>query len=255
MAQRRPDVLKLHHQPYNWAFPTFELDVLTAIIRAADEAGIKTVVHVDTWQGALEAVEAGTTAITHIPPGPIPQTMIAAMKRHGAYWIPTLSVQTGLPDFLENEELLTHPFFVALTEGLGNAYKRDAFLPARLRRRAASGRQKRQTFLDSVGAAARAGVPIAAGTDAGSIGAFQGYSIHREMALYVEAGLTPWAALRSATTTAGEFLGIPVGVKPGDLASLVLLSDSPIENIENTEKIVALIHRGRIVDRGSLLGK
>lgn len=73
------------------------------------------------------------------------------------------------------------------------------------------------------------------------------------MALFIEAGLTPWEALRSTTTTAGQFLGVPVGVKPGDLASLVLLSESPIEDIENTEKIVAMTHRGKVVDRQALL--
>ncbi len=73
------------------------------------------------------------------------------------------------------------------------------------------------------------------------------------MALFVEAELTPWEALRSTTTTAGQFPGVQVGVKPGDHASLVLLSESPIEDIENTEKIVAMIHRGKVVDRQALL--
>ena len=255
VAQRQPDILKLHHQPYSRYFPTFELDVLTAMIRAANEAGIKTIVHVDTWNAALETVEAGASAITHVPPGPIPQTMIAAMQRRGTFWVPTLSVHTGLADFLENEDLLSRPLFVALTGDLGDAYNREVYLPDRMRRYSAAQRKNRRTYLESVRAAAAAGVPIAAGSDIGNVGTFQGYSIHREMALYVQAGLTPWAALRSATTTAGEFLGVPVGVKPGDLASLVLLSDSPIENIENTEKIVAMIHRGKIVDREALLGK
>ncbi len=254
-ARRRPDIVKMQYQPYLRPFPSLQLDVLTAALRGAGEAGIKTVVGVDSWRGALEAVEGGASAITGVPPGSIPQPMIDALKRHGTYWIPALSVHMGLADFIENEDLLSRPLFVAVSEGLGNGYKSEAILSPTMRRALAAQRQKRQTYLESVRSAGRAGVPITAGSDAGSPGTFHGYSIHHEMALLVEAGLTPWQALRSATTTAGEFLAVPVGVKPGDLASLVLLAESPIEDIENTENIVAMIHRGKIVDRGSLLGE
>ena len=60
-------------------------------------------------------------------------------------------------------------------------------------------------------------------------------------------------ALSAATTRAGDFLGRDVGFGEGDLASLVVLEASPIEDIENTQRIDMVIHHGRVVDRESVL--
>ena len=189
-----------------------------------------------------------------MPEGPIPEAAITAFRAHGAQWIPTLSVHTGLADFLGNEELLGNPLLAALTsERMRGAYVFEAALPPSMRMLAAAQRQKRPVYLASVARAAAAGVPILAGTDAGLAGTFQGFAIHRELALLVEAGLTPWQALRGATTDAGAFLGIRVGVRPGYAANLLIVAASPIEAIENTQTIVAVIHDGRVVDREALL--
>ena len=91
------------------------------------------------------------------------------------------------------------------------------------------------------------------GTDAGNLGTFQGYSVHTELALLVEAGLSPWQALAASATVPGEFWGKSFGVQPGDEANLVVLSASPIEDIRNTEKIEMVIHHGKVVDREKLI--
>ncbi len=79
-------------------------------------------------------------------------------------------VHTGLADFIENEDLLSRPLFVAVSRGLGNAYKRESNLPPTMRRALAAQRQQRRTYLETVRIAERAGVPITAGSDAGSPG-------------------------------------------------------------------------------------
>ena len=106
--------------------------------------------------------------------------------------------------------------------------------------------------LESVRALATAGVPMLSGTDGGNFGVFQGYSVHRELELLGEAGLSPWAALRSATTDAGRFLGRRWGVESGDEATLLVLDASPVESIVNTKRIYAVVQRGSVVDRASL---
>ena len=165
-----------------------------------------------------------------------------------------MSVHTGLADFLGNEDLLGNPLLEALkSERLHASYVFEGALPPIMRMQAAAQRQKRPVYLASVARAAPAGVPTLAGSDAGLPGTFQGFSIHRELALLVEAGLTPWQALRDATTDAGAFLGVPVSVRPGDLANLLIISASPIDDIENTQEIVAVLHDGRVVDREALL--
>ena len=85
------------------------------------------------------------------------------------------------------------------------------------------------------------------GTDAGNWGTIHGYSVHRELILLVEAGLSPWEALAAATTNAGNLLGRHYGVRPGDEANLVILDASPIDDIANTQRISAVISRGKLV--------
>jgi imidazolonepropionase-like amidohydrolase len=104
-------------------------------------------------------------------------------------------------------------------------------------------------MLESVRRLAAAGVSMLTGTDAGNVGVVQGYSVHREMLRLVEAGLTPWDALRASTTNAGKFLGRAYGVGPGDQADLVVLDASPLEDIANTQTIGLVVMRGRVVYR------
>lgn len=100
----------------------------------------------------------------------------------------------------------------------------------------------------------RAGVRMIAGTDVLNPFAFPGFSLHDELALLVDAGLTPMQALRAATGGAAEFMGRnDVGtVKRGNLADVVLLEASPLENIRNTTRIAAVVANGHLYDRAVL---
>ncbi|HJZ53736.1 MAG TPA: amidohydrolase family protein [Gemmataceae bacterium] len=85
-----------------------------------------------------------------------------------------------------------------------------------------------------------AGVPILAGTDTPNPGVFPGLSLHEELGLLTEAGLTPAEALRAATLDPARCLGHAdrVGaVEPGKLADLVLLSANPLDDIRNTRAV------------------
>ncbi len=105
------------------------------------------------------------------------------------------------------------------------------------------------------GAMHRAGVPFLAGTDsAPGIYIIPGFSLHDELANFVEAGFTPMEALQTATSNPALFLERnDIGaVKPGDVADLVLLSANPLNDIHNTKKINAVIINGRYLDRAAL---
>lgn len=100
-----------------------------------------------------------------------------------------------------------------------------------------------------------AGVPLLAGTDAGVRYALPGWSLHDELRLLVEVGLSPSEALRAATWEAARALGRvdELGtIRPGYLADLVLLSANPLEDIGNTRHIEAVVLNGRWFGRANI---
>ncbi len=99
------------------------------------------------------------------------------------------------------------------------------------------------------------GVPIVAGTDAGSSGVIWGVSLHDELELLVKAGLTPQEALISATRLPATWLGIDsvIGtVEIGKFADLLLLEANPLLDINNTRNISGVLVNGRYLDKAEI---
>ena len=97
-----------------------------------------------------------------------------------------------------------------------------------------------------------AGARILLGTDSPQIFSVPGFSIHREAAAYVEAGLTPYEVLASGTRVVAEHLsrGGRIApdfgtVAPGNRAELVLLESNPLEDIAATREIAGVVAGGR----------
>ena len=109
--------------------------------------------------------------------------------------------------------------------------------------------------LSLVGQMHEADVPLGAGTDTPIAYALPGYSLHSELEMLVRAGLSPLEALRSATLRPAEFFGLEdeMGtVEAGKRADLVLLSANPLEDIEHTRQIEAVVSKGRLLTKEDL---
>ena len=125
---------------------------------------------------------------------------------------------------------------------------------------AALAETRRQVFEEQqnlVGMMQRFGVPLMTGTDVSNPWVVPGFSVHDELALFVESGMTPAEALRAATLSPARFLGRTqtLGtVARGKLADLVLLDADPLVDIHNTLKIQAVVAGGRYFDRAALDG-
>jgi imidazolonepropionase-like amidohydrolase len=92
-----------------------------------------------------------------------------------------------------------------------------------------------------------AGIPIIAGTDMG----FPGYSLDRELELYVEAGLTPAQAIKTATITPATVMSLDKttgSIEVGKQADLVIIDGDPLSNIRDIRKVSVVIKEGRIYD-------
>jgi imidazolonepropionase-like amidohydrolase len=100
----------------------------------------------------------------------------------------------------------------------------------------------------------RAGIRLLAGTDLATAGTYPGFDLHDELALMVQAGLTPMEALQSATRNAADVLKLNDSgtIAVGKSADLVLLDANPLDDIRNSQKISAVILGGRLFDRKAL---
>jgi imidazolonepropionase-like amidohydrolase len=112
--------------------------------------------------------------------------------------------------------------------------------------------QKEKTL---VGLMQREGGGILAGTDEISPFVAPGFSLHDELELLVEAGLTTMQALQTATLNPARFLNKAKDmgtIEKGKVADLVLLDANPLVDIRNTTKISSVVVNGRLFDRQSL---
>ena len=97
-----------------------------------------------------------------------------------------------------------------------------------------------------------AGVPILAGTEVGGDLIYAGFSLHDELETFIQAGFTPFEALKTATVNPAKYLGMEKSlgtIEKGKLADLVLLDANPLADISNTRKINAVVVNGRYLSR------
>jgi hypothetical protein len=130
-------------------------------------------------------------------------------------------------------------------ESLANKTSADFLLRAKLV----------EASLKAVGDMHDVGIPIMAGTDSTAPNLVPGFALHDSIADLVRAGLTPMEALQAATSKPAEFLARSNEqgtIAPGQRADLVLLDANPLQDIRNTQKIHAVILKGKYLDRAAL---
>lgn len=105
-------------------------------------------------------------------------------------------------------------------------------------------------MVDFVGRLYRAGVPIVAGTDE-----LAGFTLHRELEFYVQAGMTPAQALQVATRNGARYTRTSHergSIEAGKLADLVLVDGDPTVDVSDVRKVALVITRGRVISPGAV---
>ena len=99
-----------------------------------------------------------------------------------------------------------------------------------------------------------AGARLLLGSDAPQVWNVPGFSIHRELASYVAAGLTPYQALATGTRNVSTHLTAErrVTIREIDRASFILLDANPLENIANTTRIAGVMVAGRWIPKAEI---
>lgn len=238
-----------------------------AVVERARVHGLPVVGHVPAEVAPAEAARAGMRTVEHMraelggycsraDPAPC-DALFATFRRHATWQTPTLVVRhharayADAPDAASDPELGQLPAVVRAYWRSDQAAKLDG-------RTAADWARLRAEHDDERWLAGRlhaAGVPVLAGTDAGVTFVYPGRSLHEELAMLVEVGLTPAEALRAATLGPAEAFGLAASVgtvEPGKRADLVVLAASPLADIRNTRRIRAVVAGGALLDRARL---
>ncbi|HEX7121093.1 MAG TPA: amidohydrolase family protein [Gemmatimonadaceae bacterium] len=182
-----------------------------------------------------------------------------ATARSGVYSTPTLAVfNTAFATGQTEDEIRARPDWEVLYPHHRNGYLRalrqywapandSVRTPARRQRYVAVRHAIVKAIVDSGG-----GSRLLAGSDSPEWFMAYGWTLHRELAAFVEAGLTPYQALLTATRNPAAFLGASAewgSIEVGKRADLVLLNGNPLEDIRHTMDIEAVSLGGRWLDR------
>jgi len=245
LLERGVDCLKLYEQ--------LTPPLVEAIVREAERTGVPVTAHLrDTT--ALQALEIGVRGIEHAFGFDACEQSVAGdvlrrVVERGAYVVPTLAVteQVSRPGPPEQETMALLDEIPAARR----AYWRTMAAGTPVDRTAEA--KRRLGCLKSfVGRLQRAGGHVVAGSDTSNPYVIPGASLHRELELLVDSGLSPREALAAATRNAAAFLGQArtLGtLEVGKTADLVVLGADPLVSLTALRQIELVIRDGRIVWR------
>jgi len=200
--------------------PQLTTEEMAAAIEEAHKAGFKTGAHVESAEGAKNAVLAGIDSVEH--GHGTNEEVIDLMIERGTFLVPTI-----LSDIAINER--------------GTEYGIPAFVVEKCR-------PMFESLLRAFELARKAGVPIAAGNDGGAPFVHCG-DIAGEIELYVRYGMTPTQALRSATENTAKLFGLcNVGrLEAGYTADLLAVAGDPLQDISALRQVRWVIKEGAII--------
>ncbi len=174
------------------------------------------------------------------------------MKQQGAAYDPTLTVYDGV---IAMEEGRTDPIDRSLVQQVGSAK-----LLAGTRAFILKQPKQPSAFTLAIAnanllAAYKAGVTLVTGSDAGNPPTVHGPTVHREMQLWVQAGIPPAIALEAATFNAAKLLGAGGrmgAIRKGYEATFIIVDGNPLKDIGATERISTLLFKGERIRRPDL---
>ncbi len=273
-----------HGYPQLKIYNSFPHDMVRATVAYAHSRGLRVSGHVPAFMRAQDVVEQGFDEIQHInqvllnffvtpttdtrslerfrlpaektaaldfDSKPV-QDFIALLKQHQTVIDATLTTF----DFIQQRDGDLSQAYAAVSEHMPLDVQRGFRVASMNIPDAATAKRYAASYakmIEFVGRLYRAGIPLVAGTDA-----LPGFTLQRELELYVQAGLTPAQALQVATRNGAKYTRTTEqrgSVTPGKLADLVLVDGDPTSNISDIRKVALVITQGKLISPNEVFGE
>lgn len=258
LDRARVDLVKLVLEPgfTSRGLPRLEEAAFRAAVREAKRRNMRVTVHVGTDPDARLAIDAGADGLEHVPRGLSDET-ISMMAAKRVTFTPTnvvLDVAWKERALRGGDALVTRLANRSLVDALA---KPDSIFMTRIA--AGDNRVTMDRALEGslllTAKAARAGVPILAGSDAGNPATFHGISLIRELELLAQAGVSLGDVLRAATSRGADRVRqTSLGrVAQNAVADLVVLDSDPTQSVAAYRSVNAVFLGGRKLDLDKLL--
>jgi len=264
-ADTKEDAIKEVDRYYDNGFIQIKIysSVKPAIVKAiCDEAhrlGLTVTGHIPNGMTLQAGVDSGMDMVNHVQyvysimkrnkdrsinfDDSISKAAIKFVKDHHVVIDPTIGVFEMSFRSVKEDITIMEPGFFTLPLPLQALFQNTGQDPAN----AARFKPLYESMVKIVKVLYDAGVPIVAGTDQG----FPGFSLDRELELYVQAGLTPMQAIQTATITPAQVMKMDKqtgSINAGKRADITIVDGDPLNNIREIRKVTLVIKAGKIYD-------
>ncbi len=235
--------------------------IVKVICDEAHRLGLTVTGHIPNGMTLMQGVDSGMDMVNHV------QYVFSVMKKNKTDFSidVTDSSNVAVLDFIKSHHVVIDPTlgvfelaFRDLKDSITDIEPAFSTLPEPMKplfintgtsdsNQIKRGKIIMKDFKDITGALYKNNITIVAGTDMG----FPGYSVFRELELYVECGLTPMQAIQTATITPAKVMkadGITGSIEAGKRADIIIVNGDPLQNIRNIRKVQTVIKDGNIYD-------
>ncbi|HEY1870114.1 MAG TPA: amidohydrolase family protein, partial [Chitinophagaceae bacterium] len=235
--------------------------IVKAICEEAHKQGLTVTGHIPEGMNLMQGVDSGMDMVNHIQyvysvlkrdkkdfsvnfDDSANGAVINFIKSHNIVIDPTLGVFELALRSLNDSITDIEPNFKTLPAPLQVIFKNTGLPQAQYN---AYGKKVLDVFKLTFKKLYDAGVPMVAGTDMG----FPGYSVGRELELYVDCGITPMQAIQLATISPARIMKIDndfASIEPGKKADVIIVNGNPLQTIRDIRNVDVVIKDGNVYD-------